>query len=100
MPKMTGTELAKVVKNEWPDIPVLLATGYADRLPRDDIGLPKLTKPFMQRDLAEAIVRMNPPRRKPERVVSLRPRSACARAVSGHAAAEPAIALMKSRRRT
>jgi PAS domain S-box-containing protein len=75
MPKMTGTELAKVVKNEWPDIPVLLATGYADRLPRDDIGLPKLTKPFMQRDLAEAIVRMNPPRRKPERVVSLRPRS-------------------------
>ena len=30
MPKMTGTELAKVIKSEWPDIPVLLATGYAD----------------------------------------------------------------------
>ena len=72
MPKMSGTELAKVVKNEWPDIPVLLATGYADRLPGDDVGLPKVTKPFMQRDLAEAIVRMNPPRRKPERVVPLR----------------------------
>ena len=75
MPKMTGTELAKVVRSEWPDIPVLLATGYADRVPGDDIGLPKLTKPFLQRDLAEAIERMNPPRRKPERVVSLRPRA-------------------------
>ncbi|MGA8627690.1 MAG: PAS domain S-box protein, partial [Pseudolabrys sp.] len=43
MPKMTGTELAKVIRSEWPDIPVLLATGYADLGPRDDIGLPKLT---------------------------------------------------------
>ena len=75
MPKMTGTELAKVVRSEWPDIPVLLATGYADRVPGDDIGLPKLTKPFMERDLRAAIERMNPPRRKPERVVLLRPRS-------------------------
>jgi CheY-like chemotaxis protein len=33
MPKMTGTELAKVIRNEWPDIPVLLATGYADIAP-------------------------------------------------------------------
>ena len=74
MPKMTGTELAKVVRSEWPDIPVLLATGYADRVPGDDIGLPKLTKPFMERDPRAAIERMNPPRRKPERVVPLRPR--------------------------
>ena len=74
MPKMTGTELAKVIRSEWPDIPVLLATGYADRVPGDDIGLPKLTKPFLERDLKVAIERMNPPRRKPERVVSLRPR--------------------------
>ena len=72
MPKMTGTELAKIIKREWPDIPVLLATGYADRVRGDDIGLPKLTKPYMQRELAEAIVRMNPPRRKGHRVVRLR----------------------------
>jgi CheY-like chemotaxis protein len=75
MPKMTGTELAKVVRKEWPDIPVLLATGYADRVPGDDIGLPKLAKPFLQHDLADAIVKMNPLRRKPEPVVPLRPRS-------------------------
>ena len=72
MPKMTGIELAKIIKREWPDIPVLLATGYADRVRGDDIGLPKLTKPYMQRELAEAIVRMNPPRRKGDRVVRLR----------------------------
>lgn len=75
MPQMSGTQLAKAIKHEWPDIPVLLATGYADRVPGDDIGLPKLTKPFFQRDLADAIVRVNPARRKGDRVVPLRPRS-------------------------
>jgi CheY-like chemotaxis protein len=72
MPKMTGTELAKVIRSDWPDIPVLLATGYAELTRRDDIGLPKLTKPYLQRDLSAAILRMNPPRRKPDRVVPLR----------------------------
>ena len=52
MPKMTGTELAKVIRSEWPDIPVLLATGYADMSQRDEIGLPKLTKPYLQHNLA------------------------------------------------
>jgi PAS domain S-box-containing protein len=73
MPKMTGTELAKVIRSEWPDIPVLLATGYADMAPRDEIGLAKLTKPYLPRDLAAAILQMNPPRRKPDRVVPLHP---------------------------
>ena len=71
MPKMTGTELAKVIRSEWPDIPVLLATGYAEMAPRDDIGLPRLAKPYLQRELAAAILRINPPRRKPDRVVPL-----------------------------
>jgi PAS domain S-box-containing protein len=75
MPHMTGTELAKAIKHEWPDIPVLLATGYADRVPGDDIGLPKVTKPFLQRGLADAIVRINPPRRKGDRVVPFGTRS-------------------------
>jgi PAS domain S-box-containing protein len=73
MPKMTGTELAKVIRSEWPDIPVLLATGYADMGPRDEIGLRKLTKPYLPRDLAAAILQMNPTRRKPDRVVPLHP---------------------------
>jgi CheY-like chemotaxis protein len=74
MPQMSGTQLAKAIKHEWPDIQVLLATGYADRVPGDDIGLPKLTKPFLQRDLADALVRVNPACRKGDRVVPLRTR--------------------------
>jgi CheY-like chemotaxis protein len=73
MPKMTGTELAKVIRSEWPDIPVLLTSGYADLSARDDIGLPKLAKPYFQHDLAAAILRMDPLRRKPDRVVLLHP---------------------------
>jgi CheY-like chemotaxis protein len=78
MPKMTGTELAKVIRTEWPDIPVLLATGYADMGPRDEIGLHRLTKPYLPQDLTAAILRLNPPRRKPDRVVPLhtQPRTA------------------------
>jgi PAS domain S-box-containing protein len=75
MPQMSGTQLAKTIRVEWPDIPVLLATGYSDRVPGDDIGLPKLAKPYLQRDLAEALVRVNASPRKGKRVVPLRPRS-------------------------
>jgi signal transduction histidine kinase len=72
MPKMTGTELAKAITREWPDIPVLLATGYAEMASSDDIGLPRLPKPYLQGDLAAAVIRLNPPRRKPDQVVPLR----------------------------
>ena len=61
---MTGTQLAQAIKHEWPDMTVLLATGYADIVREDDIGLPKLTKPFFQRELADAIARVSPKRRK------------------------------------
>jgi CheY-like chemotaxis protein len=71
MPKMTGTELAKIIRSEWPDIPVLLATGYADLVQRDDIGLAQLSKPYLQHDLSAAILRMALPRRKPDHVVPL-----------------------------
>lgn len=55
MPGMTGSELAKIVKAEWPELAILMATGYAE-LP-DGLGrdIPKLAKPFFQEDLANAI---------------------------------------------
>lgn len=74
MPKMTGTALAQLIKDKWPDIPVMLATGYADRA-IDGLALSPLSKPYDQRNLSEAIIRMNPPRRKPDQFVPLRPRS-------------------------
>jgi PAS domain S-box-containing protein len=73
MPQMTGTQLAKVIKHEWPDMTVLLATGYADRIPGADLVLPKLTKPYLQGELAAAIARLDPPRRNGDRVAPCAP---------------------------
>jgi PAS domain S-box-containing protein len=53
MPQMTGLQLAETVLAERPDLPIILATGYAE-VPRD-VSLPKLAKPFFQEDLARAI---------------------------------------------
>jgi len=57
MPGMTGVQLAEVIREERPDLPVILATGYAE-LP-DGLGaqLPKLAKPFGQVQLEDIIAR-------------------------------------------
>ncbi len=54
MPKMTGTELAEAAGARWPEMPIIVATGYAE-LSDKARALPRLTKPFSQRDLAAAI---------------------------------------------
>jgi CheY-like chemotaxis protein len=58
MPHMTGIQLAHAVRKERPDLPVLLATGYAELSPGAESDVPRLTKPFMQKDLAQAIARI------------------------------------------
>ncbi|NKL75190.1 hybrid sensor histidine kinase/response regulator [Rhizobium leguminosarum] len=59
MPRMTGAQLAQAIRSEWPDIPIILATGYAE-IPQgaDIVDLPRLGKPFSQAQLAEAISRI------------------------------------------
>ncbi|MDB5459082.1 MAG: Histidine kinase [Caulobacteraceae bacterium] len=52
MPEMTGLELAGVIKAGRPDLPLILATGYAELPPDADPTLPRLAKPFTQRELA------------------------------------------------
>jgi PAS domain S-box-containing protein len=54
MPEMTGAELAKAIRSEWPKLSIILATGFAET-PSDTIALPRLSKPFTQADLAEKI---------------------------------------------
>ncbi|MGC1303169.1 MAG: PAS domain S-box protein [Caulobacteraceae bacterium] len=57
MPGMTGLQLACAIRSERPALPIILATGYAE-LPADaDAGpiLHRLSKPFRQRELAEAV---------------------------------------------
>lgn len=55
MPRMTGAQLAAAIKAERPDLPVILATGYAELPPGVEADLPKLAKPFRQQDLMQAV---------------------------------------------
>jgi DNA-binding LytR/AlgR family response regulator len=55
MPQMTGTQLAAAARARWPGLQVILATGYAELPPDADQSLPRLSKPFMQSDLARAL---------------------------------------------
>ena len=55
MPGMTGVQLADAVRELRPDLPILLATGYADLPARAKVALPRLSKPYQQKQLAERI---------------------------------------------
>jgi PAS domain S-box-containing protein len=55
MPGMTGLQLAEAARDLRPELPILLATGYAD-LPADaTLDLPRLSKPYHQKQLSEQI---------------------------------------------
>ena len=58
MPGMTGAELARQIKQRWPELPVILATGYAELPNGEDPGLPRLSKPYLQDELAGQIARV------------------------------------------
>jgi CheY-like chemotaxis protein len=55
MPRMTGVELAAAILAEKASMPIIIATGYAEL--QDGLGaqLPRLSKPFSQKQLAAAI---------------------------------------------
>ena len=55
MPGMTGMELATIVHDKHPDLPVLLVTGFADLPPSTFHELPRLSKPYQQAQLQAAI---------------------------------------------
>lgn len=58
MPGMTGVELAEQARALWPDLPVLLATGYADLPSGTTTDLPRLSKPYQQAELETQISRL------------------------------------------
>ena len=72
MPKMTGTQLAHAIRHEWPEMQVVLATGYAEIKPGEEMALPKLSKPFLEADLAAALADIQPKRRSANRIVPFR----------------------------
>ncbi|MGN6652002.1 ATP-binding protein [Trinickia sp.] len=57
MPKMTGTQLAAAARTLRPDLPVIIATGYADLPPGNSMDLPRLRKPYQQEQLVSEITK-------------------------------------------
>jgi PAS domain S-box-containing protein len=55
MPGMTGLQLRSAAAELRPDVPILVVTGFADLPPEDGASLPRLSKPFTQAQLAEAV---------------------------------------------
>jgi PAS domain S-box-containing protein len=55
MPRMTGLQLIHEIKDAWPDLPVILATGFAELPSGTDPRQITLAKPFFQDDLARAV---------------------------------------------
>lgn len=57
MPQMTGAQLAAQLRERYPELPIVMATGYAD-LPADaQPDLPRLAKPYSQTSLADIVAR-------------------------------------------
>ncbi len=54
MPGMTGAELARAVRARWPAVKLLLVSGFAEVDGLDPM-LPRLSKPFVQSELAAAL---------------------------------------------
>lgn len=55
MPKTTGLQLAGTIRKNRPDLPIILATGYAELPAGTQLEFAKLSKPFAQTELARAI---------------------------------------------
>jgi signal transduction histidine kinase len=57
MPRMTGSELASQTRMHFPEMRMILATGYAEMPLGVRVDLPRLSKPFSQGELAEAVAK-------------------------------------------
>jgi PAS domain S-box-containing protein len=57
MPQMTGMQLAAAIKVDWPNLPILLMSGYAELPSKTPFDVPKLAKPFSLDDLEDAVAR-------------------------------------------
>jgi CheY-like chemotaxis protein len=53
---MNGLQLAKQMRRRFPNVPVLLTTGFSDALAEADAkGLAVITKPYSSEDLCQRI---------------------------------------------
>ena len=57
MPKMTGMQLARAARELRPDLPIVMATGYADLPPGTGLNIGRLRKPYQQHQLVAEIAK-------------------------------------------
>jgi PAS domain S-box-containing protein len=57
MPRMNGVQLAAAAREIRPELPILLATGYAELPAGSALGLPRIGKPYQQDQLEAEIVK-------------------------------------------
>jgi signal transduction histidine kinase/PAS domain-containing protein len=55
MPHMTGAQLINWVREQRPELPIILVSGYAELMPGQHVEVPRLAKPFSQAQLLEAV---------------------------------------------
>ncbi len=64
MPDIDGLKILKVIKNEFPELPVLVITGFGDELLKEtalaELNTAYLDKPFEISDLVEALNTLTP----------------------------------------
>ncbi|MFN7102085.1 MAG: PAS domain-containing protein [Pseudorhizobium sp.] len=61
MPGMTGGELARIARVRHPELPILIASGYADLPPGMTLDVARLPKPYSQDQLAQEIEKLTAP---------------------------------------
>jgi PAS domain S-box-containing protein len=72
MPHMTGLQLAEAIKKEWPELPVIIATGFAEMEPDVEWSQPRLAKPFSEEELVQELERIVRRERDGGRVLKFR----------------------------
>lgn len=58
MENKTGAQLAQELRQRFPDLPVLIITGYANLTPTQISSFEVLAKPFRRRDLADRLAQL------------------------------------------
>jgi PAS domain S-box-containing protein len=56
MPRMTGLQLREEICKFRPELPVLIATGFAEMPSGAGASTPRIAKPFTQRQLSDAVI--------------------------------------------
>jgi CheY-like chemotaxis protein len=56
--KMDGLALAQAIREKYPRLPILLATGYSDALRKTSLGFQILRKPYEIHELSQALAKV------------------------------------------